>query len=149
MWILNFAEKIIYAALPSLIRWQRFIRYSMVGGVATIGDFTIYFSLTRLNAWFSQYYLVANVCSFVVGSMIGYFLNKNWTFQQGKSFIASQYTKYIIANLITLAILQLFFYIFVEIFGLYDVIAKIALLFISIGINFSFSKFWTFKQAVV
>jgi putative flippase GtrA len=120
-----------------------------VGGVAATGDFSVYFSLTRLIGWFSHNYLMANACSFVIGSIIGYFLNKNWTFRQGHIFVPSQYLKYLIANLITLAILQLFFYFFVEIIGLYDMIAKILLLAISIGINFSFSKFWTFKLVAV
>lgn len=149
MWILNLGEKIVYAILPPLAKWPRFVRYGLVGCVAAAGDFAVYFSVTRLNDWFSRNYLVANICSFAVGSMIGYFLNKNWTFQQGRSFVPTQYIKYLIANLITLVILQVFFYFFVEVLSLYDMVAKVLLLIISIGINFSFSKFWTFKHRAV
>jgi len=146
MLILNFTEKVIYYFLPFLQKWQKFIRYSIVGATATIGDFSVYFSLTRGFDWFNHYYIAANICSFTIGSIIGYFLNKFWTFEQGKQFITAQYAKFLTSNIITLIVLQFCFYFFVSVLGIYDIVAKFLLLAISIGINFSFSYFWTFKR---
>ncbi|MCX6784800.1 MAG: GtrA family protein [Candidatus Komeilibacteria bacterium] len=147
MKLLDQLEQLVFWLLPLPKKWQRFVRYSIVGGIATPVDFGIYFSLTRLIPWFTKFYLVANIFAFLGGTIVAYLFNRSWTFGQGVKFVWKQYVKFLVINLFTLIILQICFYIFVDVFHWYDLIAKVLLLAISIGINFSLNSFWTFRRS--
>lgn len=142
--IINFIKRTVFGKYPSL---KQFVKYSFVGVLNTLTDFLVYYALTRLFDWLAHYYLVANAISFCIAVTQSFFLNKFWTFQNlGKEKMRSQYLKFVIVNFFTLAVNQLIFYSLVDLFGVYDLYAKVVLIFSSVIINFSLVKLWVFKK---
>lgn len=142
--VINFLEKTIWSKYPS---FKQFVKYAFVGVLNTITDFLVYVVLTRAVYWFAHYYLVANMFSFVIAVTQSFFLNKFWTFQdKEKNHASFQYIKFVFINFITLAVNQLIFYLLVDRLNVYDLFAKIVLIFSSVMINFALMKYWVFKK---
>lgn len=124
---------------------EKFIKFSLVGLVNTIIDFSIFFGLTRLLVFFEPHYLLANLLAFTIANMFSFIANKHWTFgNQSKSYLA-QYYKFLSVSLLALAAVQLTLYLLISSFGVWDLVAKIAALLVSVIIGFLGSRWWAFK----
>jgi len=127
--------------------FHQFIKFSLVGATNTIIDFVLFYFLTRHVNWFDAHYLIANALAFSFAVTNSYFLNHYWTFnkKEEKSSIA-EYLKFILANVLTLFIVQLCLYFLIEQWQIYDLYAKVMIVLISVVSNFLLSKFLVFKD---
>ncbi|MFT8814052.1 GtrA family protein [Acetobacter fabarum] len=123
------------------VLYTHFLRFIIVGGIATIVNYLVFLEL--LNTIGVQY-LVASSCGFLAGVLVGFPLNKMWTYQHASTITWGLLTKYgsvylfsFIANICVLSILV----------GFFRTDARIANI-IGIGFttvtNFIGTKFWVF-----
>ncbi len=121
----------------------KFIKFSIVGFINTVSSYLLFFILlefAHIN------YLVSSVISYVLGILISYFGNKYWTFRIIRSVWRLEFIKYIILNIVGLAINTLIMVLLVENFKLNPLIAQIFAMSVVIFYNFFGSKFWVFRD---
>lgn len=124
---------------PSL---KQFIKFSIVGGTGVVVDFVVYVFLTRVWHW--QYLLAATI-SFIFAVTSNFILNRYWTFKVDSKNITAEYVKFFLVAVGGLIWTLFFLYIMVDIFGWYDLVAKIIVLAIVVNWSFWLQKYWTFK----
>lgn len=126
--------------------FKQFIKFSLVGAVNTLIDFSTFFLLTRTMPWFRENYLVANALAFSLAVTNSFLLNKRWTFKdQNKANLATQYLKFFGLSFITLIITEICLYYLIQQLNIYDLLAKVLVILISVIINFFISRSFIFN----
>lgn len=121
-------------------KYIQFIKFGIVGLGNTLITFIVYSILVKLNI----YYVLANIIAYFVGVINSFFWNSSWVFKKSQKDF-SLLLKFIIVNLITLAITTFVLYIGVDMLNLNKYIAQIIGTIIGILFNFTLNKLWTFK----
>lgn len=126
---------------------HQIIFYFVCGAISTSCDFIMYYTMYHYGVQID----VAKGLSFVVASIISYFLNKHITFKtERRSFM--EFTSFLIVHIGAMAIDVSANRFFVFLFGLFIVgQQKIILSFIlatgcSVIANFAGQKFWVFRK---
>lgn len=122
---------------------RQFIKFAMVGVVNTSTSFTIYFVVTRL---FGIPPLVANAAAFIVAVSVSYTLNKRWTFRDPRRASAGQYSRFVIINIVGLALSELIIAALHHGLGWNDIVAFFGAVVIVMFWNFGANKLWTFSS---
>ena len=124
----------------------QFIKFGIVGLINTILTYLIYFIAIRVGV----YYLVANFLAFVITVFISYLLNNRFVFVSRNSgswkWIKGLIKVYISYASTTLLLSTLLLWVQVEIFGIWEELAPILNLFITVPLNFILNKFWVYKN---
>lgn len=129
---------------------RQIIKFSIIGVLNTIIDFSILNFLIRILSWTV---LPANTISFSVAVINSYFLNKYWTFRDKQPVHIKQFSMFIMVSLVGLGLSNLLIYLGLEIFKTYTFglsfvwhynIAKAMSAIIVLVWNFLASKFWVF-----
>lgn len=121
--------------------WHQLWRYSTVGLLSAIIDFTILYNLTDKLGF---HYLWSATISFIVAASVNYYLNKTWTFKVGGTLIKQAGIFLLIAGSGVL-LNNLILFLLVEFGDWWYIYAKvIATGIVTIG-NFLGNKYFTFK----
>ena len=124
---------------------KQIIKFSFVGGISAVIDFSVYFTLTRGVPLFRTYYVVASILSSIGAIAINYLINRRWTFNDQSGISISQYSKYFTVYGLGVLWHNSLLVIFVEAANIHDLIAKVlAVLIVGYGWNFMLAKFWVF-----
>ncbi len=122
---------------------KQFAKFAAVGFLSTTLNYGLFFysyNLIKLN------YISASALGYISGLILGYLLNKSWTYQYSgtkQSQIIYKYlTVYIGSLLLGLIVLK----ILVNNYGFDANLANILVIGLSTITNFSGTKFWVFKQ---
>jgi putative flippase GtrA len=117
-------------------------RYTIVGGIAYVVDFSL---LTVLTELFDVYYLVSSGISFSVGLIINYTISINWVFETRRvKNVQKEFAIFLIIGLVGLFINQVLMWTFTDLLLFHYLISKI---FVSIFVylfNFTARKFVLF-----
>ena len=135
MWIINHLLKVNI--------FKQFVKFCVVGTANTFLDFLVYIFLNRI---IGLYYLLANLFSILVAMTSSFIFNKYWTFRNIEKDIKTQYLKFALVNGIFFILYNSLFYLFVEIIGIYDLIAKAMTIFICLFWNFFANRHFTFRK---
>ncbi len=122
---------------------KEFIKFCLVGLTNLAIDMSGYWIFTRI---FHIYYILAAVFSFFIAVSWSFFINRRWTFRHGGKNVREQYIKFIVANIISMALNISSLFIFVKYFGFHDLAAKLLSTFIVAFVNFTLNKIWTFRK---
>lgn len=122
---------------------EQFVRFSLIGLLNTLLDFSLYFSLSR---WLGVNYLLANAIGFLCSVTMSYLLNKKITFDSKNKNIFLEYILYFSFSLITLFIVEMVMYTGVTLLNFNDLLIKLLATAVSVVFNFVFSKFIIFKK---
>ena len=120
-----------------------FVVFCFVGAISSLIDLGILYGLVEFFA-FSVY--VAATLSFTISSLNGYILNKLITFKDTSNKVKRQYVSYVLVNLIGLGLTLMLLTLFIQVFGLYYMHAKILTLAIVVLWNFGGSRAFVFKN---
>ncbi len=123
---------------PNLLRTQ-LIRFLIVGLSAVASDFIFYFVLINFIS-----HAPAKAISFIAGTVVAYFLNKYWTFEQ-KTFSHAELERFIILYLSTLAINVAVNTLSLNVFPELTLLAFLTATGTSTILNFIGQKWWVFK----
>lgn len=118
----------------------QFIKFGIVGLSNTFITFVVYFILVKLNV----YYVTANIIGYIAGVINSFFWNSSWVFKKSKKDL-SLLIKFVIVNLITLAITSFVLYIGADKLNISKYVAQIISTIIGILFNYTLNKLWTFK----
>ena len=127
-------------------KYSEIINYLIVGVLTTLVSIIIYWLFTK---WFHVNYMISNVISWIGSVSFAYVTNKKFVFKskcdnEKAVFIEIyQFFKYRVFSLVIDIFLM---YLFVEVFNIDDMIAKVIVQFIAIALNYIFSKLFVFKK---
>ena len=117
-------------------------KYGIAGGIGAaldLGLYAIIVTFTPLN------YLLANAVSFSLGTLVVYFLQKNWTFQyqEDKEFLL--FSKYIAFVAITYILNNIILVICIELLHITPIVSKVIQILLSFFWGYTISKKIIFK----
>jgi putative flippase GtrA len=118
------------------------IKYGISGGIGAVIDFSLYtliITTTQLN------YLIANIISFSLGTIVVYYFQKNWTFQYQKKLQDYVITKFISVVIITFILNNIILIICVNFLLINPISSKIIQIIISFFWGYSINKLFVFK----
>jgi len=107
---------------PFFSHIKKICRYCISGGTGALVDFAVYSLLIYL---FSLNYLVSNLISFSCGTVVTYYLQKNWTFRYKTTENLAVFRRYLFAVVATYALNNVLLFTFVTILGINVFFAKV------------------------
>ena len=126
-------------------KYREVINYLIAGVLTTIVSII---SFELFKNIFKIHYIISNILSWTVAVIFAYIINRRFVFnskttdkQKIKEFI-----NFIACRIATLVIETAFLYLMVDIIKINTDIAKLIAQFITIVLNYIFSKFFTFKK---
>ena len=127
---------------------EELINYLIIGVLTTLINYISYCFcvFTFLNSNIAWQLQLANFISWVVAVAFAYITNRKIVFKSKNKNIYEECLKFVSARVLTLLVDMLIMYVTVTIFGLNDLIMKIASNIIIIILNYVLSKIIVFKQ---
>jgi putative flippase GtrA len=130
---------LLYKKLTNL----RFVRYILVGGIATGVDWSLFYILAlTLNV----YYLLSLILSFSAASITHYILNKIFTFKCKSKMVVKQFFYFISISIISLILSTLIILILVDLMLIQKMISRIITTLILFILNYFMHKYFTFNR---
>lgn len=126
-------------------KYKQIINYLIAGVLTTIISILSYELFKNV---FHIHYLISNVLSWIVAVIFAYYINRIFVFNsktKNKEKL-KEFINFIACRIATLVIETIVMYLMVDIIKLNSDIAKIIAQFITIVLNYIFSKFLTFKK---
>lgn len=120
-----------------------FLKYAIVGVSSTLVDMVSLYLLVdilHIHLYFSV------IVAFLLAVWNGFILNKIWTFEDKSKKLKKQFVKFFIVSLIWLSLTLILMYIFVDIAGIYYLLAKAITSIIVLFWNYFGNKVWTFTS---
>jgi len=124
---------------------RQFFKYSISGGIGAVIDFSL-FSL--LVAFFHIDYLISNLISFCLGTIVVCYMQKNWTFQYISHNNLQLYSKYLLSIGIIFLLNNILLIFFVEQIHLGEIQAKFFQIILCSIIGYSIQKTFVFKKQI-
>ena len=123
------------------LKYRQFLLYCVVGAsntLITMLALYLFFNLLHWPHW------LAYTLSYAAGVVNGYIWSSRAVFRQRAT--ATNMTRFVVVNLVTLGINQLLMWLFVDKLGVYSLLAQAFVIpFTFIG-NYSLNKIWTFSS---
>jgi putative flippase GtrA len=123
---------------------KQFLKYCISGGIGAIIDFLVF---SVLVTFFQIQYLISNVFSFCIGTIVVCYMQKNWTFQYKSNKQIQLYSKYLLSIGIVFTINTLILIWGVEIINLGEVYAKLVQVILSSIIGYLIQKNFVFTKS--
>jgi len=121
---------------------RQIVKFLIVGLINTGIHYVVFLLLYRL---IDVNYLIASVVGYSCGLLNSFILNKRWTFKTINVRKDIEFVKFIIVNVVALAVNIAALRFLVEAMGIKPEISQIAAIGFSLVINFLGNKFWTFQ----
>ncbi|WP_449619680.1 GtrA family protein [Robertmurraya sp. Marseille-Q9965] len=118
----------------------KFVKYSLVGCISTLIYFIAVFILVEI---FGNEPVLASAVSFVIMTVISFFLNKRFTF--GSDFSYDKLLRFLVVSAIGFTLNFVIMYLIVNVFSLHYVIGELTTTLVIPIINFFLNNYWTFK----
>ena len=121
----------------------KFLKFGVTGVLNTAVDFLIY---TLLVTFAGANIFLSQVLGYACGTLNSYVINRSWTFRSKKKFFSGEMVKFIVVNLITLAVSLLVMGWLTSILDLGKILLKLPVTGVTIILNFLLSRLWVFKE---
>ena len=112
-------------------------KFVVVGGIATLIDWIIYFVLFN---YFHIFPLISNIISYSISVIYNFIMSVKWVFDTKDKSMKRLLFEFIILSLIGLIISEFIIWLFLEILSFNSIIAKILSTLIVMIINFILRK---------
>jgi putative flippase GtrA len=119
----------------------RVMKYGISGGIGTIIDFSLFSALILFT---SNSYIISNIISFSLGTIVVFYLQKNWTFKYNSNGEMMLYARYIAVVIVTFLFSTVFLSIFIRILLIDPIISKIIQILVSTILNYFMLKYFVF-----
>lgn len=121
--------------------FKQFIVYSIIGIIGTTGQYIVLIILVEI---FGSNPVIATTFGFVVGAVINYILNYNFTFRSNKSHREAA-LKFLIVATVGASINSLIMYLGTEFLTLHYIIVQVIATILVLLWSFVINKYWTFS----
>ncbi len=122
---------------------REFLVFALVGVVNSAIQYSVFLVLFRAV---STPMLLASSIGYLCGVINSYFMNRRWTFKMAHKGHGLEFGRFCVVNGLALAANLLSLKMLVEIGGLAPEIAQVLAIGISVLVNFTGNKWWTFKK---
>ena len=122
---------------------NQLLKFLIVGLFSTIINYCLFYFLLKIA---NINYLISSSCGFIAGVFGGFYLNKNWTYNDKNNKSNNLLWKYFSLYLTSLLISLIFLKITVDYSGLNAEIANLLAIIITTCVNFIGTKFMVFKK---
>ena len=123
-------------------KYKEIIDYVIVGVLTTIVSIASYWVLRFII----DGYMINTIISWICAVLFAYFANRKYVFRSKSDKILDEFSKFVGCRLLTLGMEIVLMYVFVSLFKINDMIAKIILQVIILILNYVFSKFFVFVK---
>lgn len=117
-------------------------KFAIVGVANTLIDFGVFTVLTQL-AKVDVY--VAQPVGFVCGMLNSYIFNRKWTFQAQDRFFSPALVRFVVLNLMMLAVSTGLLYLMYDWLGLPELLAKAGATGCTMVLSFLVNRLWVFR----
>jgi putative flippase GtrA len=126
-----------------IIRYiKQFLRFGIVGFVNTVLFLAIYYFFIWINP---DFYLLGSISAFAITVAIAYILSRKFVFPDGRETAGRSLIKALIAYSFSFILSNGLLVLQVEVIHVSKVLAPILNLFVTVPVNFTINKFWTYK----
>lgn len=126
-------------------KYIQIVRYILAGGIATVSNLVILFICVH---YFNLWYLTSAIISFCCAVIISYLLQKFFVFKNySTEKVHMQFLNFFVFNLVMLGVNTLLIYTFVDIIGLWYLLAQALSSAITACINYIYFNKVIFKNA--
>jgi len=132
-----------FEKMPFLKKFEKIISYAWISLIVTIIDVSLLFGLTE---FFGINYLISATCSYSIGTIIAYFLQKKYTFKNKNKKILLQFYIFAIISIIGLFINLFVLKILVDYTNMWYLFAKVFAIVMGFIWNYTANKNITFKK---
>lgn len=144
--IRRFVDTLLFKYLVPPFVQRRFSRtvllYIFYGVISTLVDWTLFYAA---GVWFGFGYVLSATVGFVFSSATNFATNKFLNFQNKSKQVGRQYVVHFTIALISLSLVYLFLYIFIDILGVPRMPAKMVTSFLLAFCNYFAHKHITFN----
>jgi len=120
----------------------RVIRFSVVGTVSTAANYICFVLLYKV---LQLHYVSSSSIGYVIGLLLGYSLNKNWTFIKKVAIGKSYIFQYSTAQIAALIFCQALLFYLVEFFRIDPLLANVIALAVGAIVSFLLIDIFVFK----
>lgn len=121
--------------------WFQFFKFGLVGALNTVIGLVSYYVFIIMGF----HYMIANVLSWLISVFNAFYWNNKYVFKNNLSWWRALIKTYISYGL-SFVFSAVLLFIFVEYVEISEVVAPIAILTLTIPVNFFMNKYWTFKS---
>lgn len=125
--------------------FQQLIKFAIVGFINTGVDFGFYFLLSRYMIFFGTSLSITKGLSYSLGVVSSYLLNRQWTFKSTVS-PSHSFLPFVGINLSSILLNAALMTLFLEVFGINELLALIIVTGVTFGWNFIAVKVLIFKD---
>jgi len=118
-------------------------RFAITGGLSTLVNYGLFFSLYTFA---HSHYTVAYIAGYLAGVVVGFLLNKRWTFESRHTSVRTEIPRYLALYIVTLLIGTGVLSLLVEIGGIDPRISNILVLGLTTVLNFIGASLFVFKK---
>lgn len=147
-------DYLIFGFLATLVNW---VAYGIgVRGPLSAGTDWIAGKICDLGLLSATYdpmesakIIVANVFAWIVAVLFAYWTNRTWVFRSqihGAKGVLKEFAAFVSARITSLLVETALLYLLVDWLRIGDIVSKILLSFVTIALNYIFSKLWIFKK---
>ncbi len=122
---------------------SRFMKFGIASGIATIFDL---FLLWVLVEFVGLFYLLSAVVGFLAGSCLNYGINRAWVFRGSSVGKIKGLFSFVVIGAVGLVWTILLMALFVEVFGIHYLIARIISAFFVLVWNYVMNSAVTFRR---
>lgn len=123
-------------------KYKEVIDYIIVGALTTFVSIASYWVLRLII----NNYMINTIISWICAVLFAYFANRKYVFRSKSDKILDEFSKFVGCRILTLGMEIVLMYVFVSLFKINDMIAKIILQVIILILNYVFSKFFVFVK---
>lgn len=116
----------------------------LAAGVFT--NITNYATFILLLRYIGVHYLISSASGFIAGFLLGFFLNRSWTFSASAGNVKMQMPRFLIVNMVSLIANLIAMWFSTAVVGIIPEISQLISIGVSTVINFTGSKLWVFKE---
>ena len=138
---MNILKKVKLSLTKLFEKNSNFAFYVLIGGFATIIDFSVLYSLTE---YFNVNYFYSAAIAYCFGMLTNFYLNKKYNFKNKSKKIVHQAGLFFIIASIGLAINQFVIWFLVSVFGVWYITAKLVSVIVVLFWSFNGHKRFTF-----
>ena len=118
----------------------QFLKFAIVGVSNTVIALLVYYCLLWLNC----NYIIANAFSWITSVFNAFYWNNKYVFQSNNTWVKALIKTYISYGL-SFVVGSSLLIIFVELLNVNAFFAPLLVLLITVPLNFTMNKYWTFK----
>jgi putative flippase GtrA len=122
---------------------NKYFKYCFVGGIGSILDFCL-FSIFII--FFNLNYLISNVFSFSIGTIVVCYLQKNWTFKYENKDDPTLYLRYLLSIGVTYLFNTAILIILIQYINLNTIFSKLIQIVLSAFLGYIIQNSFVFKQ---